>query len=61
MAEIRMVGCTKTVEEMQRVMDEINQFYELVANEYNINLDEEKRRASTVKSDLMEVVRKAEK
>lgn len=61
MAEIRMVGCTKTVEEMQRVMDEINQFYELVSNEYNIDLDEEKRRASTVKSDLVEVVRKAEK
>lgn len=61
MAEIRMVGCTKTVEEMQKVMDEINQFYELVANEYNIDLDEEKRRAFTVKSDLMEVVRKAEK
>lgn len=60
MAERRMIGCNKTVEEMQRVMDEITEFYNLVSDAYNINLTREINHASTVKDDLMNTVRKAE-
>lgn len=37
MAEIIMIGCEKTVEEMQRVMDEINQFYRLSENTHHFS------------------------
>ena len=60
MAERRMIGCNKTVEEMQRVMDEITEFYNLVSDTYNIKLTREINHVSFVKNDLMNIVRKAE-
>lgn len=60
MAERIMWGCEKTVEEMQRVMDEIIEFYRLVSDAYNINLVREINYATMVKDDLAETVRKAD-
>lgn len=60
MAERIMRGCSKTVEEMQRIMDEITDFYKLVSDAYNINLTREINHASIVGEDLMKVVRKAD-
>lgn len=61
MAERRMSGCEKTVEEMQSVIDEIIDFYRLVSDTYNINLIREINHATVVKDDLTKTVRKAEK